>query len=707
MLYEEPARKQDLFDRQYLEELRSHAEEYLSQEMGITRTSNFHCFNHDQHKDGDKHPSAGYIKSSYRVHCFTCHKVWDIFDMIGIKEGIDSFAEQVKFADEWVHGKRSIQQPTRENPAPSPTLQANIQWDDPEAAYKYLEGRGISRVTAEAFGIKVAKSWNFREEGNKPAIVFPYTGPDGTTKYLGRQMAKDCKNRYTFMKGVGAGGLMNPNSMENNVFFVVEGVMDCLTFAEMGVPCVGLANIQNYKYVVEFAKNNMEQHNFVIGVALDADNTGGDTAARFMKKLDEIGVKYMDVSKEIYGGSKDANEAFNSNKDVFFDNVMAAQIELRDYLHEEEQNALEEYEQGVAANTLEGLKTKISNFGPFSSTGFFELDEILDGGLYPGLYFIGALSSLGKTTFAMQLVDQVAANGRDVLFFSLEMAKEELISKSLSRLTYLDSMENEGDKSLALTVHGIMDGTRYKRYSQKQKDTIERAYQKYAETSGKHIYFFEGVGKFRAGIAWEKGEEIPAENDRNTIAWNVYNHIKLTGRKPVVVIDYTQILAPYDPRSTDKQNTDKAVLELKRISRVEGIPIIAVSSFNRENYNEPLNMSAFKESGAIEYSSDVLIGLQYPFMDYMEGEKDNQRRIRIYNNKKQYESMSKGGLPLQVELKVLKNRNGGRASVNFQYYTWFNFYKEMEKEPITPIQKFENLGTIIDNKSIILTPIKE
>ena len=53
----------------------------------------------------------------------------------------------------------------------------------------------------------------------------------------------------------------------------------------------------------------------------------------------------------------------------------------------------------------------------------------------------------------------------------------------------------------------------------------------------------------------------------------------MLGTNPVVIIDYLQILAPTDIRATDKQNTDKAVLELKRISRDYSVPIIGISSF--------------------------------------------------------------------------------------------------------------------------------
>jgi replicative DNA helicase len=182
---------------------------------------------------------------------------------------------------------------------------------------------------------------------------------------------------------------------------------------------------------------------------------------------------------------------------------------------------------------------------------------------------------------------------------------------------------------------------------------------------------------------------LPAGNDDETIVKAVYNHIKTTGRRPLVIIDYIQILAPYDLHATDKQNTDKAVLELKRLSRAADIPIIGISSFNRDNYNEPVSMAAFKESGAIEYSSDVLIGLQYPYMEYKPGEGDAGRKSRIRASRAADIRRSRAGEPLDINLKILKNRNGAKDAINFVYHPWFNCYRE--KLGMPPIN-FEDLG---------------
>ncbi len=51
--------------------------------------------------------------------------------------------------------------------------------------------------------------------------------------------------------------------------------------------------------------------------------------------------------------------------------------------------------------------------------------------LYPGLYVLGAISSLGKTTFCGQMADQLAFVGEHVLYFSLEQTRLELVTKGL------------------------------------------------------------------------------------------------------------------------------------------------------------------------------------------------------------------------------------------------------------------------------------
>ena len=310
--------------------------------------------------------------------------------------------------------------------------------------------------------------------------------------------------------------------------------------------------------------------------------------------------------------------------------------------------------EGYIDSFFNGVSDSVNT--PAIPTGFNGLDKLLEGGLYEGLYIVGAISSLGKTTFVLQAADQIAAAGHDVIVFSLEMARSELIAKSISRLTYKRAQR----KADAKTTRGITTGKRYAMYSDMEMSIIEAAREEYREFS-RHIWIREGMGDLGA-------EQVRTEIKR---------HIAITGRIPVVVIDYLQILAPYDMRATDKQNTDKTVLELKRISRDYKLPVIGISSFNRDNYLAPVNMAAFKESGAIEYSSDVLIGLQYQGMDYQEGEADGARQKRIRKLNKDNDMAAREGRGIEIELKVLKARNGGKGTSDpLTFYPMFNSFIE-------------------------------
>ena len=110
-----------------------------------------------------------------------------------------------------------------------------------------------------------------------------------------------------------------------------------------------------------------------------------------------------------------------------------------------------------------------------------------------------------------------------------------------------------------------------------------------------------------------------------------------------------------------KAKNAKAVMELKRISRDYKTPVICISSFNRANYKEAVTMEAFKESGAIEYSSDILIGLQLKGTGGKDFDANEAKRKD----------------PREIELVILKNRNGRTGGkISFDYYPLFNYFRE-------------------------------
>ncbi|MDE6087974.1 MAG: toprim domain-containing protein [Oscillospiraceae bacterium] len=503
--------------------------------------------------------------------------------------------------------------------------------------------RGISIDTLNRFKIGYAEHWRHPKAPptvpTSPRLIIP------TSKhsYLARDTRDnltDAQKKYSKSK-VGAVQIFNINALQtaNKPVFVVEGEIDALSIIDAGGEAIALGSTSNTKKLLELLEQRRPTQPLII--SLDNDKAGIEAAERLTEGLQKLGVVYYEI--DIAKPYKDANEALTANRDLFSDKVE----EIEQDPEEAEHLVLEEeYLKTSAANHLQEFVNGIAENAntPYIPTGFKTFDTILDGGLYEGLYIAGAISSLGKTTFVTQMCDQIAESGQEILIFSLEMARTELMAKSISRLTFLDVIQNGGKIQDAKTSRGITTGSRYAKYSKTEKELIQRSiarYGKYAE----NIFIHEGIGD----IGVKQIREI------------VDKHISITGRKPVVLIDYLQILAPADPRSTDKQNTDKAVLELKRISRDFKIPVIAVSSFNRDNYSAPVSMVSFKESGAIEYSSDVLIGLQL----HGAGTKDFDATKEKAKN------------PREIELVILKNRNGATGKkIGYKYFPMFNYFEE-------------------------------
>ena len=260
--------------------------------------------------------------------------------------------------------------------------------------------------------------------------------------------------------------------------------------------------------------------------------------------------------------------------------------------------------------------------------------------MYEGLYFIGAISSLGKTCFMLQVADSVAKQGGDVLSIALEMSKTELMARSISRETF-QLMTSGACPGVAKTTREILTRRGFDKADLRIVTQAQDVYSGY----GKHIFIFEGVGSI--GVS--------------QVRKMVERHIKLTDRVPVVFVDYLQLLAPVSSRMTDKQAVDHAVLELKRISRDFRTPVVVISSFNRESYRNKVTMAAFKESGGIEFCSDVLIGLQ------LEGVDDKDFDVDV----------AKQQNPRKVEAVILKNRNGSTGSkILFSFYAKYNYFEE-------------------------------
>ena len=524
--------------------------------------------------------------------------------------------------------------------------------------------RGISLETLNRFQVGYVEQWRVSEKASySPRLIIP-TYEEG---YLARDIRTDLTEQQKPYAKIRQGHVVIYNERAlyeaESPIFIVEGELDCLSLIDVGGNAVALGSTVNVKKLLVLLKQNPTKQPLII--SLDNDEAGQRASNELAQGLSELGFfSYRQNFPEQY---KDANEFLMRDREALKSWISQSKRSVLDKLNLEFEVERESYQHDAVSYSLRDFVSMIreSREGKAIPTGFDELDMLFDGGLYPGLYVLGAISSLGKTTLALQIADQIAQSGHGVLIFSLEMSRNELMAKTLSRLTFMKDMELNGVPQNAKTTRGVLRGKFYGF----ENDIFMSALEEY-EAYGKNIHISEGIGDIGVSEIAGKVREYMKFND---------------GEPPVVVIDYLQILAPYDIRATDKQNTDKAVLELKRLSRDCQIPVIAVSSFNRESYLQPVSMASFKESGAIEYSSDVLMGLQYAGWDYQENEKEIDRSKRLRELLNVMESNSKsaeeaGGVDTRVvQLKILKHRNGRKGNVYLEFVPKYNYFKATDR----------------------------
>lgn len=588
--------------------------------------------------------------------CFSCGEGGDIFDLIGLVEGIKDYSQQLERACELFNVDRGKGQYQKEDKKEqythsSMSISANTEQTDYSNFFleaqeninntDYPQRRGLGEEVIKRFKLGYVKEWKPPKAPNAPSsprLIIPTSD----YSYLARDVREnlpEALKKYAKQK-TGKTHIFNIEVLKNSTkpIIITEGEIDALSIIEVGGEAVALGSVtkgRDFLREVEEIKPKVP-----IVLALDNDVAGERATKEILQGLEEMGITSYRFNLD--PKYKDINEALTQDRAKLAEavqNVMSVE-------EDEERAKKEAYLQNSSASRLQDFINGIrdSVFTPHIPTGFKNLDEALDGGLYEGLYVIGAISSLGKTTLALQIADQIAEGGTDVLIVSLEMARTELMAKSISRHTMRTVLDTGMDPSMAKTSRGITQGERYEKYSQEEEDLVKHATTLYGSYAHR-VFIMEGIG------------DIGAEDIRQMVS----DHIQYTGNTPVVVVDYLQILAPADLRASDKQNIDRSVLELKRISRDYKTPVIGISSFNRANYKTAVSMEAFKESGAIEYSSDVLIGLQLKGA----GEPD----FDATNKKKEY--------PRLVELVILKNRNGAISdSLKFEYYTKCNLFKE-------------------------------
>lgn len=267
-------------------------------------------------------------------------------------------------------------------------------------------------------------------------------------------------------------------------------------------------------------------------------------------------------------------------------------------------------------------------------TGFSNLDEVQ--AFLPGVYVIGGTPSTGKSTFCWQLVNQLAERGEHCLYCSYEMSKLELFCKSVTKRLY------ELDSNSTLTAADIKRG----------------AYSPALDAVLDELKFASASKSLNLNVLECSTESI------DDVLSIVREHYCDKGITPTVCLDYLQIIPPskdIGDGGSDKSRIDDIVRKIKTFQQETNTTFIVISSFNRAAYlKSEITFDVFKESGGVEYTADVALGIA---------------NVDKETGKIVLDKIPKRQQPRTIRLFGLKNRHGDIYQCDFEYYSAHDYFK--------------------------------
>lgn len=278
------------------------------------------------------------------------------------------------------------------------------------------------------------------------------------------------------------------------------------------------------------------------------------------------------------------------------------------------------------------------DISPGISTPITNLTNKMGGFRSPELIILAARPGMGKTSFALSCAVHAAKLGIPSVFFSLEMDKEQMVSRILS-----SEAEIPGD-----------------RFNSKGLDNEEliKVHSKVKEVNDLPIFIDD------TDISTVEQVRIKA------------NKLKNEHGIGFIIIDYLQLMSS-DAKSRE-QEIAKISRGLKLLAKELKIPVIALSQLTREVEKRPSKrpqLSDLRESGAIEQDADVVMFLFRP----------------QYYSIKTWDAY--GGIPTQNEAEyiVAKNRNGGLVKNRMKFIPFYTKFEDLPKHEREEIDNQEKL----------------
>ena len=324
--------------------------------------------------------------------------------------------------------------------------------------------------------------------------------------------------------------------------------------------------IQNLKQAKEeitmlTVKNKLtDEKNILSYLATLSENIYSTTAESVYKKLIELTKKrqMQKLLNESVAKIKDAE-----NIDIDIEKVIKELNKIED--REVKEESLKEQ----IINTLDMIEKNMKNKNDYSLyTGMLDLDQLTCGLHNEELTIIGARPGMGKTTFALQIADYIAKKKIPVMFISLEMSEEQIITKLIAKETRINSTK--------MRLGTLTD------------QEAVKVYEAGAELEEKSLYITSNLRTIQQ-------IEVEARKMKNK---------KNIG---LIIIDYIQLIKSSQKFNLREQEVADITRTLKLLTLELKIPIIGLCQLNRNATRQEPMLSDLRESGAIEQDADNVI----------------------------------------------------------------------------------------------------
>lgn len=324
--------------------------------------------------------------------------------------------------------------------------------------------------------------------------------------------------------------------------------------------------IQNLKQAKEeitmlTVKNKLtDEKNILSYLATLSENIYSTTAESVYKKLIEL-TKKRQMQKLLNESATKIKDA--ENIDIDIEKVIKELNKIED--REVKEESLKEQ----IINTLDMIEKNMKNKNDYSLyTGMLDLDQLTCGLHNEELTIIGARPGMGKTTFALQIADYIAKKKIPVMFISLEMSEEQIITKLIAKETRINSTK--------MRLGTLTDQ--------------------------------EAVKVYEAGAELEERPLYITSNLR-TIQQIEVEARKMKNKKNIglIIIDYIQLIKSSQKFNLREQEVADITRTLKLLTLELKIPIIGLCQLNRNATRQEPMLSDLRESGAIEQDADNVV----------------------------------------------------------------------------------------------------